>query len=399
MSTTRSLWISLLIASFSLLAWSEQPLREIKVAISNPSNEKRVAEDIVIPFAQLRQAAPEINAGSLLVKADDTELPSQVDDLDEDGKADELVFQINLQPKQTRTVTITYGEPGPIYSMRSEYPKRTYALFAKKIEGLGWESEENAWRLYFDPRNAIDLYGKRRNSMFLDIAATAEYAYHADTINGRDIFRVGNALGIGAVGAWVDGKLVKAADVSVRKWKIVADGPVRSIIEVSYEGWRIGGRSVTLRSRIEQWAGDRGFFHTITADSADGITFATGLTIHERAPAFRSKAGAAWLATYGEQVVETGPRPTQELTGTNLGLAIIFQVGGKTSAVQDDLNYLLTFPLDQNRARWYAAAAWDQEDMNSKPVLPAIKTQSAFLDWVKSRTNELTAPATVKILQ
>jgi Domain of unknown function (DUF4861) len=396
----------------SLATWAQSPVREVKITVSNPTDQPRIAEDIVVPFAQLRQVAPEINAGSLVVIADKKEIPSQADDLDGDGKADELAFQIDLGSKQTRTVTIAYGEPDQISRMRSEYPKRTYAIFANKIEGLGWESDKNAWRLYFDPRNAIDLYGKRRGDLFLDILAAPEYIYHLESPNGRDIYKVGDALGIGAVGAWVDGKVVKVSDVATRKWRIISNGPVRSIIEITYEGWKVGGKSVTLCARIEQWAGDRGFFHSITAEGADGMTFATGLPVKPSVSVFRSEANQlGWLATYGEQVVQPGATATEELKGTNLGLAVV-AVQGTMSTMQDNANYLMTFPLEHNAAKWYVAAAWDQEGMNNglsvgtPPHVPAqaesssaLKTQGEFLHWLGQRRNELAAPAGVKIMQ
>jgi len=395
----RRLWVFLLLVGPVSLA--QGPLREIKVAISMPTGRMRMA-DVVVPFSMLRQAAPGINAGSLIVTAGRLELPSQVDDLDGDGKADELVFQIGLLPGRTREVTIAYGDPDPIYRKRSDYPRRTYALFANKIEGVGWESERNAWRLYFDPRNAIDLYGKRRWPMFLDILATPEYIYHLESPNGRDIYKVGNAIGIGAVGAWADGKVVKVADVASRKWRIISNGPVRSVIELTYEGWKVGNKAITLRSRIEQWAGERGFFHTITADGADGMTFATGLPMKPAVPVFRSDGSSpAWLATYGEQVVQPGETATEEQKGTNLGLAVVM-LDGTASAQQDALNYLLAFSLQNGSARWYVAAAWDQEGMNNSfhdsHEPPALKTENEFLAWLAQRREELTSPVAVKIL-
>jgi hypothetical protein len=150
--------------------WASPHLFGIKVAITNPTAQNRPSEHIVIPISTLKKIAPEMKAGSLIVTATDaatlaedgetlqaTELPSQVDDLDGDNKADELAFEIDLKPNQTRIVTITYGEPNRILRLRSEYPRRTGALFATKIEGVGWESQDNAWRLYLDARNAIDL--------------------------------------------------------------------------------------------------------------------------------------------------------------------------------------------------------------------------------------------------
>src|SRR5215469_14199470 len=120
----------------------------IKIAITNPTAQERSAEDIVIPIADLRKVAPNLRPGQLIVTVTDsnneaedaskleaTEVPSQVDDLDDDGKADELAFQLDLKPHQTRIVTITYGDSDRIFHLRRDYLQRTDAMFAKKFEG------------------------------------------------------------------------------------------------------------------------------------------------------------------------------------------------------------------------------------------------------------------------
>src|SRR6266404_8965321 len=310
---------------FSATAHAGPRLLGIKIAVTNPTGEERRAEPVVIPIPELRKVAPDLRAGSLIVTVTHTadlqqdaatlqatEIPSQVDDLDDDGKADELAFQLDLKPRETCIVTVSYGEPGRIFKIRNDYPAQTDALFAKKIEGLGWESDKNAWRIYFDPRNAIDLYGKHRKMLLLKRFAIPEYDYHEETADGRDIYKVGNALGIGAVGAWKDGKLIKVADVALRKYRIISTGPVRAIVELTYEGWRIGDRTITLRSQITQWAGDRGFIHIISARDADDLTFVTGLPSKKNVPAVLSQQGTPWLATWGEQVVLPGPTAVDE---------------------------------------------------------------------------------------
>ena len=109
-------------------------------------------------------------------------------------------------PRQTRIVTIAYGEQAAIQRLRGKYPARTAMKFATRYEGLGWESEEIAWRIYFDKRNAIDLYGKRRPGLYLDLFAAPEYVYHLESPMGRDIFKVDPTLGVGSVAAIVNGK-------------------------------------------------------------------------------------------------------------------------------------------------------------------------------------------------
>src|SRR5215469_12118672 len=320
----------------------------IKVSVTNPSGEARRSEPVVIPISTLRKIAPDLRAGALVVTVTHTstiqqdadalqavEVPSQVDDLDDDGKADELAFQLDQTPHETCVVTITYGEPGRIFKIRGDYPPRTDALFAKKIEGLGWESNKNAWRIYLDPRNAVDLYGKRRSMLMLNRFATPEFDYHAESADGRDIYKVGNALGIGGLGAWREGKIVKVADVRARNYRIISRGPVRAIVELSYEGWNASGVLVNMRTRITQWAGDRGFYQTITADAPAGFTFATGIPVKSEAPALHSTSGRSWLASWGEQVVKPGPTATDPMAGTNLGVGVVM-ISPATATTTDD---------------------------------------------------------------
>ena len=174
-------------------------VKVLKLAITNPSDETRRAEDVVISVSELTRIAPDFKAGDAIVTTSEAstldedartlqtiELPSQADDLDGDNKYDELAFQIDLKPKQTRIVTIAYGETATMQRLRSVYPKRTAAKFTMKFDGLGWESEATAWRIYFDQRNAIDVWGKRRPGLYLEMFGAPEYVYHWDSPLGRD---------------------------------------------------------------------------------------------------------------------------------------------------------------------------------------------------------------------
>jgi unsaturated chondroitin disaccharide hydrolase len=417
-----SFWTLWLIPSvFAASAQADEPIKNIKIVVSNPSETARAAANVVIPIAEIRKVAADFKPGAVIVTVTDArtvdedastlqteELPSQADDLDGDGKADELTFQVNLASRQSRIVTISFGEEDRIWRLRKDYKQRTAALFSSKFEGLGWESERIAFRIYFDPRNAIDIYGKRRPTLQLPMYASPDYGYHDESPEGRDIFRVGDAIGIGAVAAMVNGRLVKAADVRDRSWRIVSSGPVRSIVELEYDGWNAAGKIIHLKSRITQWAGERGFEHTISADCGDDFTFATGLTARpEISPMNSTKdARATWVATWGKQVVSPGPTATEMVEGQNLGLAVISAAHG--AAIGDDgRNHLLEFHLQGGSAAWYAMAAWDQEDSNRKIagdqqsfVLPsdAIATREQFLKAVRDQADRIERPTTFQIL-
>jgi unsaturated chondroitin disaccharide hydrolase len=409
-------------------AWGAQQIRNIKLAVSNPSSTARNSADIVIPIVELRKVAPDFKPGAAIVTASDAstleqdasvlqtkELPSQLDDLNGDGKAEELAFQIDLAPLQTRVVTISYGDENRIWRLRSDYKQRTAALFSRKIEGLGWESERVAFRIYFDPRNAVDIYGKRRPTLQLSMYASPDYVYHDESPEGRDIFKVGGAIGIGAVAAMVDGKLIKVADVKDRKWRILASGPVRSIAELEYDGWNAAGRIIHLQSRITMWAGERGFEHVISADCGDNFTFVTGLPSKPGISPVNSEKSSrvTWISTWGHQVVAPGSTATEELPGQNLGLAVLTATPGARFE-SDAQNHLIQFNLNGVSAAWYAIAAWDQEGSNRKIapgnengadarqsfVLPpdGITSREQFLQAVEEQSRRLELPAQFHIL-
>jgi unsaturated chondroitin disaccharide hydrolase len=409
-------------------------IKVLKLSVTNPADETRLHENIVVSVAELQRIAPDFKAGDVIVTTSDAstleedartlqtiELPLQADDLDGDNKYDELSFQIELKPKQTRIVTIAYGDTATMQRLRSDYPKRTAAKFTMKFDGLAWESEATAWRIYFDKRNAIDFYGKRRPGLYLEMFGAPEYVYNLESPLGRDIYRIGDAIGIGAVAALVDGKVVKVADVAERKWRIISAGPVRVIVELTYKGWKVGGREVNLTSRMTQWAGKHGFEHRITAEGADGLTFVTGVVRHpglqERVFEPTSTEPALVRAWWGPQVVEEGPTATSihNLPNQNLGLAIIANGMDSKVAEDDPVNLLIKPQFTNGSASWYVMGIWDQENSDALSVtapsadgrfrygtiVPPVatpKTFDAFLERVRESSRRLTQPARVSVL-
>ena len=409
-------------------------VKVLKLSVTNPTDDARLHENIVVSVVELKKIAPDFKAGDAIVTTSDAstleedartlqtiELPSQADDLDGDNKYDELVFQIGLKPRQTRIVTIAYGEPATMQRLRSDYPKRTAAKFTMKFDGLAWESEATAWRIYFDQRNAIDIWGKRRPGLYLEMFGAPEYVYHWESPLGRDIYRIGDAIGIGAIAALVDGKVVKVSDVAERNWRIISAGPVRVVVELTYKGWKVGSREVNLTSRMTQWAGKHGFEHQVTAENADGLTLVTGIVrqpgLQEKVFAPTASEPALVRAWWGHQVEEEGPpaTATHMLPDQNLGLAIIAP-GVRSKTIADDpLNLLVQPQFENGRATWYVTGVWDQENSDNLSVtaqnaeakarygslsLPALapKNLDDFVNMVRETSRRLTQPARVAIL-
>src|SRR5438270_2822931 len=247
-----------------------------------------------------------------------------------------------------------------------------------------------------------------------------EYVYHWESPLGRDIYRIGDAIGIGAVAALVDGKAVRVSDVAERKWRIVSAGPVRAVVEISYRAWKINGREVNLVSRITQWAGERGFDHRVTAEGADSLTLVTGIVrqpdLQEKVFTPTASEPALTRAWWGHQVEEEGPPATaiHMLPNQNLGLAIIALGKDSKSVADDPLNLLVQPQFENGKADWYVTGVWDQEytDNLSVPASTADarirygslaspratpRTLDDFLNFVHDTSIRLTNPARVAV--
>ncbi|MDP8982968.1 MAG: glycoside hydrolase family 88 protein [Acidobacteriota bacterium] len=406
-------------------------IKTIKLAITNPSSESRLAEDITVSVPELVRIAPDFKAGAVVVTTSDAvtleqdartlqtrELASQADDLGGDGKYDEIAFQIDLKPRQTRIVTLAYGDAATVARLRGAYPRRTDARFASRYEGPGWESEFTAWRIYFDKRNAIDLFGKRRPGLYLEMFGSPEYVYHLESPLGRDIYDIGSAIGAGSVAAMADGKIIRVSDVGERSWRIVCVGPVRSIVEITYKGWKTGAGSVDLVSRFTQWAGEHGFEHRITVANAAGLTLVTGLPRKEGV-AVMNAAGAdasmRVLATWGHQVVMPGAKAMHtDEPDQDLGVALFVPAAAALDAGAEPANHLVGIALKNGSAHWYVAAIWDQEGsenliVNGPDALhrnqggslspaAAKPMKDSFAAYLSAMSGRLAHPATAEIL-
>ena len=84
----------------------------------------------------------------------------QLDDLDKDGIWDELFFQVDLKPKETRTIYIYLGE-----NIRGWNKHGTHANIASYCRHIMpfWETGEVGWKIWF--ANSVDAYGKRKSQL------------------------------------------------------------------------------------------------------------------------------------------------------------------------------------------------------------------------------------------
>ena len=102
--------------------------------------------------------------------------------------------------------------------------------------GVAVESEQMAYRIYFDKKQTIDPYCKRTPQLEL----ARSYWYPNDSLlaagYGDDILRVSGTVGVGSVKYWNGKKMVHFENVAERSQRIVKQTKNSATIEVAVKG-------------------------------------------------------------------------------------------------------------------------------------------------------------------
>ena len=286
----------------ALLSLGVQAQKLVEVTVKNPSGEARQDVPVVMDlksWGDIRKA---------VVKVDGKEIPSQLDDLDRDCVNDELCFLVNLGKKEKKTYCVSLYEEGE----QAQYPARTFAelclpsrnkklaknqqdIYLKSIafdkrtkdpyhyvhsHGICFESDLVAMRIYFDHRQAIDLYGKINPGLVIEKTQFYPSEEQIAAGSGDDCLWVGNTYGLGALRGWDGRNQVLLNDLKYQEQRVISEGPLRAIVELDDRGWTPapGLKPVNATIRYTIYAGHRDFDVDVFFNKdVSNYDFATGL--------------------------------------------------------------------------------------------------------------------------
>lgn len=302
------------------------------------------------------------------VLADGAEIPSQLDRLlgeaafvaDICGSRDfEVVY--SSKPAENRF-------PGRVHAqMWLKNPDKTLraadTLFSTKDDmyhrlhhhGPAFESEYAAYRIYFDKKQTIDTYGKK--SPRLELAETMWYPSDEQLAAGygHDNLRVFGSVGVGTLKGWdaAKNRMIHITEFDRREARIIARGPVRTVVEMAVEGWRYGGRRIGMVSRYILYAGhsDVQVENSITGD-CDGLLFTTGVM---------KMAGNSFLRM-GNAMAAVGcdfpENDTLKWERERVALAVTVPAGQVRADAEDKTSYLWLLAPDEHGHIDYVFDMW-----------------------------------------
>ncbi len=358
---------------------------ELTLTVRNPLDLPRTDAPVVIRLADVKGLG--FQPAAAVVRLNGQPVPAQIDDLDQDGQPDELVFLSTIGPKATLSYAVTLlpqapptteGSPAPRLHAELmlddrggahpaitaiEAPGASNLYPALYHHGPAIESELVAYRIYFDHRQNIDLYAKRLPR--LEIPTTHFYT-SAPQLNdesyGCDVLWAGQSIGCGTLRPWnaATSSVGDWRDVAIRRQRILCSGPVRTIIRMDDLGARLSGGTADVSTTYTLYAGHRDLevratlLMTSSATSADP-QLCTGLQKIGTTAVVAEGLPQGLYATWGTDYPEQSSEANKALYAPeSVGMALY--VPAEARATTHDLPLhqvvgLRTRPSDDAKAR------------------------------------------------
>lgn len=382
--------------------------RSFSISVQNPSAHERKAQPVVL---QLSRYA-DFTVTHATVCANGQEIPSQLDDMDGNLNADELSFVVNIAGNKCEHISVILSDE----TGQNDFKKRTYAYIKlndikekhpkvlsvtypgdadildmyNSIYGHGavFENEYMAYRIYMDHRQSIDLYGKTSPQLEMDVTGFYTTDEQLAQGYGCDILWAGQSVGAGSFRGYRNEQPCYIDTVAWRKQTIIADGPVRSIVEVSDKHWIYKGRALNMTQRYTLYAGRRDVDVEIRIEGAPADeTYCTGIQkLEEQPTGFIRDNGLC--GSWGFNVPEKSAPQHHE----GVGLGLYAHPENRKAMKEDKFNYLTLLRADGNgRIRYTIATCAEREK-------GGFKNAGDWFAYLAQWQEELSRPCTVKEL-
>ena len=399
----------------AMLAMTGMAQKQFQVEVKNPMNKVRADVPVVIELDE-----DDAFTWAKVTTADGVEIPSQLDDLDRDGENDELCFVADLGKKETRTFTVELNstdeprlyQPRTFAELMLRNPKvkvkNQQDIYLQEISvtpetedpyhlvhhhGVAFESELIAIRVYFDHRQTLDLYGKFKKR--LEIKDTQFYTLDEQKAAGYgdDVLWVGNTFGMGAFRGWDGTQPTMINPVTARAQRILATGPVRTIVEIEDKGWKYDAQKprVNMTLRYTLYAGHRDVDVDVRfSRDMKGQLFSTGLINVKDSREFSDKKGlrGLWGTDFPSGAKDSIAHPRETV---GMGIYIPRKTIVSEEPANKD-NYAFVVKADEDELSYKLVYSSANEEFG-------YHSEDEWFRFLKEWRKEIEQPAAVRILK
>ncbi len=334
----------------------------------------RPSETITVPWPEVNQALPHALVQKIAVRdSSGRVVPHQVTNVAPQAKDPqnvgiaygELIFQHSFKAGE-KSATYTVER---IDSVAPVFAAQTFARYVpERLDDFGWENDKIGHRTYGPALAApapagvvkevlvtsgLDLWFKRVPYPIVDRWYNKGHDhYHHDEGEGMDMYNVGRSRGAGGTGVWDGGKLYVSTNYA--SWKVLANGPLRSVFELSYVAWDAAGLPVTETKRFTVDAGHQLDMIESTFSYAGDkpLTIAVGLN---KTPSDKGQSPQIATRREGKVLLQW----VEQSGNGAFGTAVI--VPAAQGFAEDSLNELILAPATAGKPlRYYAGGAWSR---------------------------------------
>lgn len=334
----------------------------------------RPSETITVPWPEVNQALPHALVQKIAVRdSSGRVVPHQVTNVAPQAKDPqnvgiaygELIFQHSFKAGE-KSATYTVER---IDSVAPVFAAQTFARYVpERLDDFGWENDKIGHRTYGPALAApapagvvkevlvtsgLDLWFKRVPYPIVDRWYNKGHDhYHHDEGEGMDMYNVGRLRGAGGTGVWDGGKLYVSTNYA--SWKVLANGPLRSVFELSYVAWDAAGLPVTETKRFTVDAGHQLDMIESTFSYAGDkpLTIAVGLN---KTPSDKGQSPQIATRREGKVLLQW----VEQSGNGAFGTAVI--VPAAQGFAEDSLNELILAPATAGKPlRYYAGGAWSR---------------------------------------
>ncbi|MDR1226690.1 MAG: DUF4861 domain-containing protein [Prevotellaceae bacterium] len=382
---------------------------ELIIEVQNPLAIDRVAAPVCITVGDIQQYWKGYRYSPIAVFDGDKQLCSQLDDMNGQLSEHELSFLLDIKANETKRLRLVNGGP---YNEVCAYDKIRAQMYKKNSgslepvrqlgsftgdaynilhhHGPAWETEQIAYRVYFDQKQTIDVYGKYNQQ--LELVQSLWYPTDEQLAQGfgDDILLVKGSIGVGTLKGWDGAKALHIQPVKVRSAEIVSYGPLRTIVDMSVAGWPYMGDTLDVTMRYISYAGHRDVEVRVLSDKpfSPSIQFCTGVQKIQRIDtAFTDNEGLT--CTWGTYFPVND---TVKYGVQTVGLAATVPQSIYNGDAEDKVNHLMLIkPTGANRFTYHFWVVSEKEKWNS------IKSSRAFFDYSVKEKHLLQNPLSVKL--
>lgn len=292
-------------------------------------------------------------------------LISQFVDNDQDGKAEMLLFQPEIEANSNKNFELVEVDE----SSKPETTEYCYSRFVpERTDDYAWENDKVGFRTYGPVAqkmvedsikggtlsSGIDAWLKKVDysiiNKWYEKTTTGKGSYHEDTGEGLDNFHVGVSRGVGGIAVKKDTTYYVSRNFT--NWKTITTGPIRTSFSLEYADWDADGQTITETKHISLDYGSNFSRFEIDLTGTDAIY--VGLTLHEKDGIPTQNKPLGFISYW------------EPHDGSELGTAIVVPNGNMIAtelfdtSVKDWSNLYAEIKINNGNAIYYTGFGWKE---------------------------------------